>query len=200
MSEQLVKEELYLQIMDGLEKSCRLMAAYDEMPHEYGDSILYQVESYTIERIGIAPGITSSELSAGMNKTPSASSQIIRKLRKKGLVFQKRNKDNNREYNLFLTDYGWRIYKAHAAVDEECGRRKLKQLSVFSEEELRTYLKIHNVINEGFEADVRQAGKISDALSKSGVSCGAGVEKVEIIVKLKYEERAAVVNLWQLFL
>ena len=34
MSEQLVKEELYLQIMDGLEKSCRLMAAYDEMPHE----------------------------------------------------------------------------------------------------------------------------------------------------------------------
>ena len=166
MSEQLVKEELYLQIMDGLEKSCRLMAAYDEMPHEYGDSILYQVESHTIERIGIAPGITSSELSAGMNKTPSASSQIIRKLRKKGLVFQKRNKDNNREYNLFLTDYGWRIYKAHAAVDEECGRRK--QLSVFSEEELRTYLKIHNVINEGFEADVRQAGKISDALSKVG--------------------------------
>lgn len=53
MSEQLVKEELYLQIMDGLEKSCRLMAAYDEMPHEYGDSILYQVESHTIERIGI---------------------------------------------------------------------------------------------------------------------------------------------------
>ena len=168
MSEQLVKEELYLQIMDGLEKSCRLMAAYDEMPHEYGDSILYQVESHTIERIGITPGITSSELSAGMNKTPSASSQIIRKLRKKGLVFQKRNKDNNREYNLFLTDYGWRIYKAHAAVDEECGRRKLKQLSVFSEEELRTYFKIHNVIYEGFEADVRQAGKISDALSKVG--------------------------------
>ena len=33
----------------------------------------------------------------------------------------------------------------------------------------RTYLKIHNVINEGFEADVRQAGKISDALSKVGV-------------------------------
>ena len=31
------------------------------------------------------------------------------------------------------------------------------------------------------------------------VSCGAGVEKVEIIVKLKYEERAAVVNLWQAF-
>lgn len=87
MSEQLVKEELYLQIMDGLEKSCRLMAAYDEMPHEYGDSILYQVGG------------------------------------------------------------------------------------------------------ENFRRPV-----------KSGGSCGAGVEKVEIIVKLKYEERAAVVNLWQLFL
>ncbi|MFR6332118.1 MAG: hypothetical protein ACLUOI_27185 [Eisenbergiella sp.] len=40
-------------------------------------------------------------------------------------MFQKRNKDNNREYNLFLTDYGWRIYKAHAAVDEEVQQKSL---------------------------------------------------------------------------
>lgn len=153
-------EELYIQIMNGLEVSYHLMAAYDEMPHKYGDSILYQVESHTVELIGSKPGITASELAASMNKTPSASSQIIRKLRKKDLVFQKRNNDNNREYNLFLTEHGWNIYKAHAAVDQECGKRKMEKLSLFSEEELRAYLKIHSVINEEFEVDVKQAENI----------------------------------------
>lgn len=71
--------------------------------------------------IGSTPGITGSELAARMNKTSSASSKIIRKLKKKGLAFQRRNHDNNREYNLFLTEHGWKIYQTHAAVDEECG-------------------------------------------------------------------------------
>lgn len=164
MLDDLMVEELYMQIMNSLEASYHLMAAYDEMPHKYGDSILYQVESHTIEMIGSYPGITSSELSVRMNKTSSASSQIIRKLKKKGLVFQRRNKENNREYKLFLTEHGWRIYQAHAAVDEECGRRKMAKLSVFTKEELSTYLRIHNVINKEFEVDVKQAENIFDIL------------------------------------
>lgn len=158
--------ELYNQIMDGLDVSYHLMEIYDEMQHKYGDSILYQVESHTIEMIGSNPGITGSELAARMNKTSSASSQIIRKLKKKGLAFQRRNHDNNREYNLFLTEHGWKIYQAHAAVDEECGRRKKERLSEFGEEELSTYLRIQNVINEEFEVDVKQAENIFDSLGE----------------------------------
>lgn len=168
MEENPKMEELYIQIMNGLEVSYHLMAAYDEMPHRYGDSMLYQVESHTVEMIGSNPGITGAELAARMKKTPSASSQIIRKLKKKGLVLQRRNRDNNREYNLYLTDYGWSIYRAHAAVDEECGRRKMEKLFAFTEEELSTYLRIHQVINEEFEVDVKQAERTFDTLEEAG--------------------------------
>lgn len=158
--------ELYNRIMEELENSYYLMSIYDEMPHNYGDSVLYQVESHTIEMIGLKSGITAAELATRMKKTPSAYSQIIRKLKKKGLVFQKRNSNNNREYNLFLTEYGWDIYKAHAAVDEECGKRKLERFADFSEEELTTYIRIQKVINEEFEVDVKQAKTIFDTKNK----------------------------------
>lgn len=164
-------EELCNQIINEFDISYHLMTSYDEMPHKYGDSMLYQVESHTIEMIGGEPGITASELSARMKKTPSACSQIIRKLKKKALVYQKRNSENNREYNLFLTEHGWQIYQAHAAVDEECGRRKLERFSQFSEEELSTYLKIHRIINEEFEVDVKQAENIFDTLEEVGAVC-----------------------------
>lgn len=36
----------------------------------------------------------------------------------------------------------------------------MEKLSLFSEEELRAYLKIHSVINEEFEVDVKQAENI----------------------------------------
>lgn len=167
MLENTVLKELYIQIMDGLDVSYHLMEAYDGMPHKYGDSMLYQVESHTIEMIGMNPGITGAELAVRMKKTPSASSQIIRKLKKKALVFQERNSENNREYNLYLTDHGWEIYRAHAAVDEECGQRKLARLSDFTPEELKTYLKIHSMINEEFEVDVKQAEKTFDSLEEN---------------------------------
>lgn len=164
MSKNTKFDEIYDEIMDSLETSYRLMEVYDAMPHKYGDSVLYQVESHTIEMIGEKPGITAAELSAKMNKTPSACSQIVRKLKKKELVCQKRNDENNREYNLFLTEDGWKIYQAHAAVDEECGRRKKERLSGFEKEELSIYLKINKVINEEFEVDVKQAENIFDSL------------------------------------
>lgn len=164
MSKNLNFDEIYDEIMDGLETSYYLMGRYDAMPHKYGDSVLYQVESHTIEMIGMKPGITAAELSAKMCKTPSACSQIVRKLKKKGLVCQKRNDENNREYNLFLTEHGWKIYQAHSAVDEECGRRKKERLSGFQEEELNIYLKINRVINEEFKVDVEQAENIFESL------------------------------------
>lgn len=156
--------EVFNQIMDSLDQNYEYMQIYDSMPHEYGDSVLYQVESHTVEMIGLNPGITATELSIRMGKTASACSQIIRKLKKKELVFQKRNENNSREYNLFLTEHGWKIYYAHALVDKQCGERKKESLSKFSLEELKTYLKINQVINQEFEIDVKQAETVFESL------------------------------------
>ena len=94
---------IYHEMIDELDESYRLMHEYDSMIHDYGTAVLYQAESKIIHLVGERPGITAVELSAILRKTPSACSQILRKLRQKGWIEQTRNADNNREYNLTLS-------------------------------------------------------------------------------------------------
>ena len=112
--------ELYCQMLDSFDEGCRLVQEYDSVPHDYGAAILYQAESQIIHLVGHQPGITASEIAAAFHKTPSACSQLIRKLRKKGWLLQKRNHDNNREYQLYLTDEGKKIaemiYERHRFI------------------------------------------------------------------------------------
>ena len=85
-------------------------------PTVYGGAhILYQSEAHIIDLIGEHPEITVTELAAILKKTPSACSQIVRKLRAKGWVEQVRNAENNRIYNLYLTESGKQVYQAHTA-------------------------------------------------------------------------------------
>jgi len=161
-----IKDILFDAIMDEYESSVRLMRLYDEMPHQYGDSILYQMESHIVELIGCHPGITATEISEIIKKTPSACSQVIRKLRSKGFVFQQRSEENNRIYNLFLTEDGWKLYNAHATVDDECDRRKKEKLVEYSESELKLFLEIQRLINKQFEIDVKLSENIIEVAER----------------------------------
>lgn len=161
-----IRDVLFDSIMDEYENSVRLMRMYDEMPHQYGDSILYQMESHIVELIGCHPGITATEISEILKKTPSACSQVIRKLRNKGLVYQNRSEENNRIYNLYLTENGWELYSAHATVDDECDRRKKEKLVKYSEAELKMFLEIQKLINEQFEIDVKLSENIIEVAEK----------------------------------
>lgn len=84
-------------------------------------------------------------------KTPSAYSQMIRKLRKKGLVEQTRNKENLREYMLNLTPDGKQIFLDHEEVENRCYQRTMKCLEEFSENELENYIRIQEKLNELIE-------------------------------------------------
>lgn len=75
--------DLYCKLLYELDEGCRLIVNYDSVPHNYGSATLYQAESQIIHLVGHRPGITASEIAAIFKKTPSACSQLIRKLRKK---------------------------------------------------------------------------------------------------------------------
>lgn len=72
---------------------------------------------------------------------------MVRKLREKNWVQQKKNEKNNREYNLFLTEQGMMIFKNHAELDNQCYKRNFLGLEEFSNEELKIYLEIQKKIN-----------------------------------------------------
>ena len=134
-----------------------LMYEYDSLPHRYGAHILYQSEAHIIDLIGEHPEITVTELAAILKKTPSACSQIVRKLRAKGWVEQVRNAENNRIYNLYLTESGKQVYQAHTAFNQSCQEATFQLLSNFSPEELEHHLMVQRKLNEAYQDDVRRS-------------------------------------------
>lgn len=152
--------QLYCEMINQLDEGCSMIVEYDSIPHDYGTATLYQAESQIIHLVGKRPGITAAEIAAILKKTPSACSQAIRKLRKKDWVEQVRNEENNREYQLFLTKSGWRIYEEHDRFETRCYKRSFENLAEFSDGELGTYLAIQKKLNETFILDVDE-GKLS---------------------------------------
>lgn len=154
--------QLFCELIDVFDRGCDLTEEYDMLLHDYNGVILFQAESQMIKVIGDNPGITASEISKMFHKTSSASSQLIRKLKKKEWVTQVRNPENNREYNLYLTEEGTRIYKNHQQFENTCYRRTYHALDEFKEEELEVYIRIQKKINETFQLDVEESQKIEE--------------------------------------
>ena len=151
------REEILEQIWDAQDEAYDLMSEYDALPHHYGDSTLYQAEAYIVNWIGRKPDITTTELADVLKKTPSACSQIIRKLISKGLVEQTRNEQNKRQYNLRLTDSGKQLYKDHIAFNEYCQRETFALLAGLTEGELEAHLKVQRLLNQAYRQDVRRS-------------------------------------------
>lgn len=149
--------ELFCNLINTLDDGCRLIMEYDSIPHDYGEAVLYQAESQIIHLVGQKPGITATELAAAFKKTTSACSQLIRKLGKKGWIQQKRNENNYREYNLFLTDEGWKIYNGHNEFEQRCYQRTFQNLDGFSDEDFETYIKIQKKLNDTFLIDIEES-------------------------------------------
>jgi len=148
---------LYCDMINQLDEGCRLILEYDSIPHNYGTETMYQAESQIIHIVGKNPGITAAEIAALLTKTPSACSQLIRKLRKKDWIEQIRNPENNREYQLFLTESGWKIYEEHDRFEQACYKRSFNNLKEFSEDDLKKYISIQKKLNETFAIDVKES-------------------------------------------
>ncbi len=148
---------LFIRLLETFDRGCSLTEEYDSLLHNYNGTLMYQAESQMIKIIGNHPGITAGEISQGMGKSGSASSQIIRKLKEKGWVRQERNEMNNRQYNLYLTEEGNAIYQDHRRFEERCYQRTFHSLDGFSEEELRVYMSIQEQINSTFQMDVEES-------------------------------------------
>lgn len=153
----MTREEILEHIWNAQDEAYDLMLEYDSLPHYYGSDVLYQAEAYIVNHIGHTPNITTTELAETLKKTPSACSQIVRKLIDKGLVVQTRNVKNKRVYNLTLTADGEKIYQEHIKFNEECQEITFRMLAEFSDEDLATYLRVQERINEAYVGDVQRS-------------------------------------------
>lgn len=151
------REALLRQIWAAQDEAYDLMYEYDSLPHQYGENTLYQSEAHIIDLIGEHPEITVTELAAVLKKTPSACSQLVRKLRAKGWVTQVRNEANNRIFNLHLTESGQRVYQDHTAFNQSCQSSTFRLLETFSTQELEHHLMVQKKLNEAYQEDVQHS-------------------------------------------
>ena len=156
------RRALLNQIWAAQDVAYDLMQEYDSMPHQYGENTLYQSEAHIIDLIGEHPEITVTELAAILKKTPSACSQLVRKLREKGWVTQVRNDKNNRVFNLYLTEGGQRIYQDHTDFNRSCQAATFQLLDSFSTEELEHHLMVQRKLNEAYQQDVLRSHQRAD--------------------------------------
>lgn len=155
------KYNLFLELIRSFDMGYSLVNEYNALLHDYNGVVLYQAESQFINKIGINPGITVTELASYFEKTISACSQLMRRMKNKGWLYQERNEENNREFKLYLTEEGKEIYRKHASFENACYQRTAKLLDNFSKEDLHTYIRIQDQLNAGFKLDVEESRYIS---------------------------------------
>lgn len=156
-----VSYEIFLELLKQFDLGCKYVNDYNALLHDYNGVVLYQAESQFINAIGKKPGITITELALFFDKTPSACSQLMRRMKNKGWLYQQRNNENNREYKLFLTDEGERIYYNHQEFENRCYLRTLEMLDGFTDDELMIYIHIQERLNTAFALDVEESRHIA---------------------------------------
>lgn len=167
------KKELLNQVWNAQDDACKLICEYRSLSHYYGEYVLYQAEGQIIDFIAIHPGTTITELAELLEKTPSACSQIVRKLRAKGWVSQSRNEENNRIWNLTLTESGMNIYRDHLEFTQSCQDIAFQMLSEFTTEELESHLLVQRRLIEAYKGDVKRSRErlCRPALAGEGGGC-----------------------------
>ena len=119
---------------------------------DYGDGVsMTLLEAEMCAMIGRRGGVTGSELSAELGVTRSATSQIIAKLRAKGLITERASQVDAKRKHLFLTPRG----TSAAGVADAFKARMGRELFGESRDELEAYLRFVSKLEAFHSAALR---------------------------------------------
>lgn len=149
------REALLTEIWNNQDTAFDLTTEYNDMPHKYGICVLYQAEAYIISSIGQNPGIRTTELAKIFHKTISACSQITKRLIEKDLIYRVNNAENKREYYLFLTPDGEKVFQAQLDMIKHSKEHTYKKLEQFTDQQLEMALLVQKTINEAYKDDLQ---------------------------------------------
>jgi DNA-binding MarR family transcriptional regulator len=109
---------------------------------KYKDIMLSVTELHTIVAIGDNEGINLMNLAKLKGVTKGASSQMVYKLVKKGLVIKKPSEHSDKEIQLFLTLLGRDVYKQHTRFHKNNRIKISIMLDAFSDDTYNEFVKV----------------------------------------------------------
>jgi|WetSurMetagenome_2_1015567.scaffolds.fasta_scaffold03873_9 DNA-binding MarR family transcriptional regulator len=112
------------------------MNLIENIPLEFGtEKALFLSEIHTIQAIGRTEGNNIRTIAAILGVTPSAASQTVTRLTKKGFVQKVRGIKNEKEVSLVLTPLGRTAYDYHERVHEKMYERIAGRIGELAEDE-----------------------------------------------------------------
>lgn len=123
---------------------------------EYGNEIfLTRTEIHTINIIGLNPNINLTRIAKIQGITKGAVSQMIYKLRDKGLVIKTVSSNSDAELCIGLTDKGWIAYNEHKKIHQQINEVFYEKIDDFSDKEyegvVNLLIEFGNYLDESVE-------------------------------------------------
>ena len=130
--------EKFSELIDQFYTIEKIVNDLEKTPRSYGtEQKYYSNETHTLKMIAEHEGINQKELSEKMYRTKGATSVMIEKLLKKGLIEKRISDVDSRSHCLYLTEKGKEINECHMQHDTEVLKIWLEDAH-FTENELDT--------------------------------------------------------------
>lgn len=119
------------------------MNVMESLPRTFGvDKTLFLSEIHTIQAIGNTKDNNIRIIAGILGVTPSAASQMVTRLKKKGLVKKIRGVRNEREISLILTPAGKIAYSCHEKIHEKMYERIAERIGTLGIDECMTLARV----------------------------------------------------------
>ena len=114
------KTEAFQELLRELSYYGRVLGRWQSLSRWYGeDVLLYAAEADLLAEIGDRQPVTARELARMKVATPSAISQMVKRLDEKGLLEKQAREDDRRAIGLSLSPRGRQVYSRYRAQREE---------------------------------------------------------------------------------
>ncbi len=133
------KEELIISTIRALLRVAKKYARIEQLPVPVEKGVeITTAEAHTIQAVGEDEGMRVLDVATFFGVTKSAASQMVARLVRKGFLEKRTSDHNNKEFQLFLTQSGWRAFQAHERFHGKDLAGLVNRLSAFSLSQIAT--------------------------------------------------------------
>ena len=132
----------------AFKRMIHVLTAGNNRPSDYAGIMLFRAEVHILELIGKNPGITSSSITAKMNVTKGAVSQITAKLFAKNLIIKSPSIHDIKTLELYLTDKGKEVFICHETRERALKKRIISEAGNIKPEEINRLISIVDVMTD----------------------------------------------------
>ena len=139
------------------------MNILENLPRDFGiDDQLKLSDIHTIQAIGSTKENNNKIIADILGITPSAVSQMVAKLTRRGLVKKVRGLRNDKEISLELTEKGRTAFKCHEKIHREMYEQIALHVGNLNEDELEVIARVFSVMESVYDQRIRDLSAKKD--------------------------------------